>query len=65
MQEFENVWKLKKFDRQISAQLGEELSIATPIANILAGRGLKDAELILAHYEILFYFLIFDLFWHV
>ncbi len=44
MQEFENVWKLKKFDRQISAQLGEELSIATPIANILAGRGLKDVK---------------------
>ena len=42
MQEFENVWKLKKFDRQVSAQLAEDLSIATPISNILAGRGLKD-----------------------
>jgi single-stranded-DNA-specific exonuclease len=44
MQEFENVWKLKKFDRQVSAQLAEDLSIATPISNILAGRGLKDVK---------------------
>ena len=26
MQEFENVWKLKKFDRQLSAQFAEELN---------------------------------------
>ena len=44
MQEFENVWKLKKFDRQVSAQFAEELSVATPIANILAGRGLKSIK---------------------
>jgi len=44
MQEFENVWKLKKFDRQLSAQFAEELNVATPIANILAGRGLKSIK---------------------
>jgi len=44
MQEFENVWKLKKFDRQMSAQFAEELNVATPIANILAGRGLKSLK---------------------
>jgi hypothetical protein len=32
MQEFENVWKLKKFDRQVSAQLAEDLSIAPSVS---------------------------------
>ena len=30
MQEFENVWKLKKFDRQMSAQFAEELNVTVP-----------------------------------
>jgi len=44
MENFNTVWKIKKFDRQIAAELAEELHVPIPVANILSGRNLKTTE---------------------
>ncbi len=44
MSELQTLWKVKKYDRQVAAELAEDLSIPIPVANILAGRDLKNRE---------------------
>lgn len=44
MSEIQTLWKVKKYDRQAAAELAEDLSIPIPVANILAGRDLKNKE---------------------
>jgi single-stranded-DNA-specific exonuclease len=44
MSELQTLWKVKKYDRQVAAELAEDLSIPIPVANILAGRDLKNKE---------------------
>jgi single-stranded-DNA-specific exonuclease len=44
MEDFNTVWKIKKYDRQVAAELAEELHVPIPVANILSGRNLKSVE---------------------
>ena len=44
MSELQTLWKVKKYDRQVAAELAEDLSIPIPVANILAGRDLKNKK---------------------
>ena len=44
MSELQTLWKVKKYDRQVAAELAEDLSIPIPVANILAGRDLKNKQ---------------------
>ena len=44
MSEIKTIWKVKKYDRQISAELAEDLMLPIPVANILSGRNLKSKK---------------------
>ncbi len=44
MTELQTLWKVKKYDRQVAAELAEDLSIPIPVANILSGRQLKNKK---------------------
>jgi single-stranded-DNA-specific exonuclease len=44
MTEIQTLWKVKKYNRQVAAELAEDLRIPIPVANILAGRDLKNKK---------------------
>jgi single-stranded-DNA-specific exonuclease len=44
MSEIQTLWQVKKYNRQVAAELAEDLSIPIPVANILAGRDLKNKQ---------------------
>jgi hypothetical protein len=44
MSELQTLWKVKKYNRQVAAELAEDLSIPIPVANILAGRDLNNKK---------------------